>query len=575
MPPKRGGKTAARVQPRVRAESPVRDEQPEVVHANVARAGEANEMAMFEQFRRFQEFMQREPNLRGAPEVVPPQQDAPHHDAPERVVPPQQPPPPPPLVQVQGPSYWEAMRNLKDMGMEPFGGKSNPIDADNWRKRLERNFDNARCPHEYRLDLAVQYLKDEALVWWEKVVDQAHGRYELTWADFKTEFSRKYFPREAMDRMEEEFLELRQGTMTVREYDREFDRLSRFAGRFMNEDELIRRFLRGLRIELKNRCEMYDYRSKIDLVEKAANLEIGLEKEMSQNKAAQARLAKGSSSNKRTWDATTVGTPLMCFGCNQPGHVLKDCTRTRTIKSCYECGQEGHIARFCPRKVGRQQVNNRPREQLPPPPKRQNVGPRVMMAETEEDEDNEPITGLVLVGGWNAYTLFYTGATLSCVKPGVTQNWSFDGEFIPKAKRIGTVGKEKLGSTGVHKDVPIMINGEVLVGILAEMEINHYDVILGMNWLKKHQAVLDCHRARVHLSRPEGKITFQGVKMGGGFSIISMMQPEELIEKGNDAFLATISVVGEEMELGVDNIPIVAEYADVFESLKGPLSLSL
>ncbi|XP_010518599.2 PREDICTED: uncharacterized protein LOC104793873 [Camelina sativa] len=467
MPPKRGRETAARVQPRVRAESPVRDEQPEVVHADVARAGEANEMAMFEQFRRFQEFMQREPNLRGAQGVVPPQQDAPHQDAPERVVPPQYPaPPPPPPPPVQ-----------------------------------------------------LQYLKDEALVWWEKVVDQAHGRYVLTWEDFKTEFSRKYFPREAMDRMEEEFLELRQGTMTVREYDREFDRLSRFAGRFMNEDELIRRFLRGLRIELKNRCEMYDYRGKIELVEKAANLEVGLEKEMSQNKAAQARLAKGSSSNKRTWDTTTVRTPLMCFGCNQPGHMKKDCPQSRIIRSCYECGQEGHISKFCPRKVGRQQVDNRPREQLPPPPKRQNVGPRVMMAETEEDEENEPIAGSVLVEGWNAYTLFDTGATLSC------------------DKKIGTVGKEKLGSTGVHKDVPIMINGEVLFGNLTEME---------------------------------GKITFQGVKMGEGVSIISMMQAEELIEKGNDAFLATISVVEEEMELGVDNIPIVAEYADVFESLKGP-----
>ncbi|XP_010468593.1 PREDICTED: uncharacterized protein LOC104748688 [Camelina sativa] len=437
------------------------------------------------------------------------------------------------------------------MGMEPFGGRSNPIDADHWRKRLERNFDNARCPHEYRMDLAVQYLKDEALVWWEKVVDQAQGRYELTWADFKTEFSRKYFPREAMDRMEEEFLELCQGTMTVRQYDREFDRLSRFAGRFMNEEELIRRFLRGLRIELKNRCEMYDYRSKIDLVEKAANLEIGLEKEVSQNKAAQARLAKGSSSNKRTWDTTTVRTPLMCYECNQAGHLQRDCPRVMAKRKCYECGQAGHIARFCPRKFGRKPAENRLREQLPPPPKRQNVGPRVMMAETEEDEDNEPIAGSVLLGGWNAYTLFDTGATLSC------------------AKKIGTVGKEKLGSTGVDKDVPIMINGEVMLGNLAEMEINHYDMILGMNWLRKHKAVLDCHRARVYFSRPEGKITFQGVKMGEGVFVISMMKAEELIEKGSEAFLATISVVGEEMELGVDNIPIVAEYADVFESLKG------
>ncbi|KAG7559371.1 Ribonuclease H-like superfamily [Arabidopsis thaliana x Arabidopsis arenosa] len=50
------------------------------------------------------------------------------------------------------------------------------------------------------------------------------------------------------------------------------------------------------------------------------------------------------------------------------------------------------------------------------------------------------------------------------------------------------------------------------------------------------------------------------------------MQAEELIEKGNDFILATISVVGEDIDIRVSDIPIVAEYADVFESLKGPPS---
>ncbi|XP_010468702.1 PREDICTED: uncharacterized protein LOC104748811 [Camelina sativa] len=364
MPPKgkRGGQAKDATQPRVRAESPVHEEQPEVVHVNVARAGEPNEMAMFEQFRRFQEFMQREPNLRGAPGVIPPQHDAPVNDAPERVA-----PPPPPPVQVQGPSYWEAMRNLKDMGMETFGGKSNPIDADNWRKRLERNLDNTRCPHEYRRDLAVQYLKDEALVW-------------------------KYFPREAMDRMENEFLELRQGSTTVRDYDREFDRLSRFAGRFMNEDELIRRFLRGLRIELKNRCEMYDYHSKIELVEKAANLEIGLEKEMNQNKEAHAKATKGTISSKKTWDNQIDG-PMQdqglacgtcgkshrgvcwitlggCMKCGELGHKRENCPKG--VDHCHKCGRLGHYAKDC-----RVKQYNRDEEQLPPSPKRLALGKRL------------------------------------------------------------------------------------------------------------------------------------------------------------------------------------------------------
>lgn len=38
--------------------------------------------------------------------------------------------------------------------------------------------------------------------------------------------------------MENEFIKLRQGNMTVRKYDEEFDRLSQFIGRFMDEESL-------------------------------------------------------------------------------------------------------------------------------------------------------------------------------------------------------------------------------------------------------------------------------------------------------------------------------------------------
>lgn len=78
MPPKRtrGGRARAVAQPRVRAESPVASiesvhaEHQDTVEDNVAQTGAAQvndhaaEMAMFEEFRRFREFMRREPVAR-------------------------------------------------------------------------------------------------------------------------------------------------------------------------------------------------------------------------------------------------------------------------------------------------------------------------------------------------------------------------------------------------------------------------------------------------------------------------------------------------------------------------------
>lgn len=146
------------------------------------------------------------------------------------------------------------------MQMEFFSGKADAIAADNWRRQLVRNFLSAQCPPEFCRDLAVHHLKDDALVWWEGVVDSSNGIH-LTYDDFLEEFNGKYFPVEAMDQMESKFQDIRQGSRNVREYGDEFHKLRRFAGHYLSDRELVRRFLKGMRIELRNSCNMRDCRT--------------------------------------------------------------------------------------------------------------------------------------------------------------------------------------------------------------------------------------------------------------------------------------------------------------------------
>ena len=109
-----------------------------------------------------------------------------------------------------------------------------------------------------------------------------------------------------------------------------------------------------------------------------------------------------------------------------------------------------------------------------------------------------------MVGGEPAHTLFDTGASHSFVSLRVVQSWSFRGVFEPKAKKIQTVGTERLGAVGIHRDVPVMLGGVDLLADLTEMEMNFYDVILGMDWLTRHRVILDCLEARVTVPRAEG-----------------------------------------------------------------------
>ena len=70
----------------------------------------------------------------------------------------------------------------------------------------------------------------------------------MTWVEFHDLFMDKYFPDTARHVKAQEFLELKQGTMTVMEYVARLTELSRFADDYVATDMAkVRRFENGLK----------------------------------------------------------------------------------------------------------------------------------------------------------------------------------------------------------------------------------------------------------------------------------------------------------------------------------------
>lgn len=134
---------------------------------------------------------------------------------------------------------------------------------------------------------------------------------------------------------------------------------------------------------------------------------------------------------------------------------------------------------------------------------------------------------------------------------------------------IGNARTELLKSTKVYEDVPIVIEGIELKGNLVEMELNHYEMISGMDWLTYHKVVMDFPKMCVYIPRIKGRIVFQVRKRRTVIPIISMMQAEELMEKGSEAYLVTIDIKGLDKETDLGTILVVDEYTNVPEPLIG------
>ena len=104
-----------------------------------------------------------------------------------------------------------------------------------------------------RIKLVVFQLEGEAQVWW-KWARTSKDLEAMTWEEFQELFMGKYFPDTARHAKAQEFLELKQGAMTVMDYVVRFTELARFFDDYVATDMAkVRRFENGLKLSIRAR----------------------------------------------------------------------------------------------------------------------------------------------------------------------------------------------------------------------------------------------------------------------------------------------------------------------------------
>ena len=98
-----------------------------------------------------------------------------------------------------------------------------------------------------------------------------------------------------------------------------------------------------------------------------------------------------------------------------------------------------------------------------------------------------------------------------------------------------------------------------------------YDIILGMDWLSAHHAVIDCRKKRVQFQPPEGEeFDFKGTSRRKLVSITSVLQALKLLAYGCRGYLVNIYDETKEVKLKPADVPVVRDYLTVFpEELPG------
>ena len=126
--------------------------------------------------------------------------------------------------------------------------------VDHWFMQIEKVLEAMEIASDItRIRLAAFQLESEAQVWWNWAKTSIDLE-AMTWEEFQELFVGKYFSATARHAKAQEFLELRQGTMTVMEYVARFTELACFSDDYVARDMAkVRRFENGLELSIREK----------------------------------------------------------------------------------------------------------------------------------------------------------------------------------------------------------------------------------------------------------------------------------------------------------------------------------
>ncbi|GJT80206.1 putative reverse transcriptase domain-containing protein [Tanacetum coccineum] len=235
--------------------------------------------------------------------------------------------------------------------------------------------------------------------------------------------------------------------------------------------------------------------------------------------------------------------------------------------TCFEYGAQGHFKKDCPKsKNSRNQVGNG------------NVVARAYIVGTAGiNLNNNVITGTFLLNNRYASILFDTGADRSFVSNAfsslidiipTTLDHDYDIELADgRIIRVNTIIR---GCTLNFLNHPFIID-------LMPIEIGSFDVIIGMDWLSKYQAIIVCSEKIIRVPFGNEILIVRGNgsnnKYRSRLNIISCTKTLKYLLKGCPIFLAhdtTKEAEDKSEEKQLEDIPIVRDFLEVFlEDLPG------
>ncbi|XP_075089212.1 uncharacterized protein LOC107768811 isoform X1 [Nicotiana tabacum] len=174
------------------------------------------------------------------------------------------------------------------------------------------------------------------------------------------------------------------------------------------------------------------------------------------------------------------------------------------------------------------------------------------------------IKGIILVCHRDASVLFDPGSTYSYVSSYFAPYLGVPRDSLSSPIYVSTPVGDFLIADRIYQSCLVALSGFEIRANLLFLNMVDFDIILGMDWLSPHYAILDCHAKTVMLAMPSvSRVEWRGTLDHIPSRVISFLKAQRMVGKRCDVYLAYVRDVSIDTP-SVDSVLVVRDFPDVF-----------
>ncbi|GJW31873.1 putative reverse transcriptase domain-containing protein [Tanacetum coccineum] len=183
--------------------------------------------------------------------------------------------------------------------------------------------------------------------------------------------------------------------------------------------------------------------------------------------------------------------------------------------------------------------------------------------------DQYVVTGMFLLNNRYAKVLFDSGSDKSFVNVNFGHLIDIEPVKVDHSYEVELADGRVVSTNTILRGCALNLVNHLFKIDLMPIELGTFDVIIGMDWLVLHDAVIVCGKKEVHVPLKKRTLVVKGDDGVSRLKVVSCMKVRVMEEAWSYLFVAQV-VEKEPAERRLEDVPVICEFPDVFpEDLPG------